>query len=612
MRPAMLPRSLLSAAIASWCLAGDVVLLTLFLNPGASLRRDGYALAASLFLPYTILAIGPFSLIVLLGTATRGWSRAPRSIIAGLPFFASLTFLSLLLAALLFWANLVHYRYSIPLEFVGGLVASSVGLTCALVILLAVGVDAWLFPRRSRGLSSALSVLAAFSSVVIPLALRPVASSSPRPVPLTTETVRPLRRVILFGVDGLGLEQVKIGLSRGTLGGLQPLLSRGAYGSLATLRPTEGPPIWNTIFTGRLPRDHGVKSFVTYRLRGSTTTFEILPKGALVGLLERTGFVSTAPVTSAARRRRALWNVLNAFGIQTGIVRFWGTFPPERVQGFMLSYPFHLLRRDPQRASAALYPDDLVAEVRARVVEPPDLDREFLAEFVDFSVEIPGETFPWRKELVDRALVPDLTYQRAGSVLKATYDPPFFATYFYGLDVVGHSFTRFSKPDLFGNVRLSEVRRYGRVVDRYVSLIGQWVGEELQGLGRGDILIVVSGYGMEPSPLWRRLLDSAAGSPRSGTHAGAPDGFLMATGDGIRSGATLRKASVLDVAPTILYLMGLPVARDMEGRVLTEMLDESFLRAHPVTFIPSYESLAVAPVDFGPPASPPPLAHDEP
>jgi len=79
----------------------------------------------------------------------------------------------------------------------------------------------------------------------------------------------------------------------------------------------------------------------------------------------------------------------------------------------------------------------------------------------------------------------------------------------------------------------------------------------------------------------------------SGTHAGAPDGFLLAVGDGIKPGAELRSASVLDVAPTILYLMGLPVARDMEGRVLGEIVEEDFARAHPVTFIPSYESLAV-------------------
>jgi predicted AlkP superfamily phosphohydrolase/phosphomutase len=213
---------------------------------------------------------------------------------------------------------------------------------------------------------------------------------------------------------------------------------------------------------------------------------------------------------------------------------------------------------------------------------------------------------------VERALAPDLTYQRAGAVLRAAYDPPFFATYFYGLDVVGHSFTRFSQPDLFGNVRPQEVRRYGRVVDRYVSLVGQWVGEAMQGLEKGEILLVVSGYGMEPSPLWRRLLGSVTGRRVSGTHAGAPDGLLIAAGDGIRSGATLRNASVLDVAPTILYLMGLPIARDMEGRVLTEMLEEGFLRAHPVAFIPSYESLAVTPAGAAPPSVPPGLPEDEP
>ena len=64
-------------------------------------------------------------------------------------------------------------------------------------------------------------------------------------------------------------------------------------------------------------------------------------------------------------------------------------------------------------------------------------------------------------------------------------------------------------------------------------------------------------------------------------------------GDGIKAGAVVSNASVLDVAPTILYLMGLPVARDMEGRVLAEIVEEDFARAHPVTFIPSYESLAV-------------------
>ena len=102
--------------------------------------------------------------------------------------------------------------------------------------------------------------------------------------------------------------------------------------------------------------------------------------------------------------------------------------------------------------------------------------------------------------------------------------------------------------------------------------------------------------GVAPVPLWRRLAGALVGTAvATATHAGAPDGVLIVAGEGIRPGPLPAGASVLDVAPTLLYLMGLPVARDMEGRVLTEILEPEFARQRPVTFIPSYESLAVAP-----------------
>ena len=86
----------------------------------------------------------------------------------------------------------------------------------------------------------------------------------------------------------------------------------------------------------------------------------------------------------------------------------------------------------------------------------------------------------------------------------------------------------------------------------------------------------------------------------------------MAVGGPVRAGAELGAASVLDVAPTLLYLMGLPVARDMEGRVLHELIDPGFASDNPVTFIRSYESLAVAPAASGPPGDELPPLPDEP
>jgi arylsulfatase A-like enzyme len=79
----------------------------------------------------------------------------------------------------------------------------------------------------------------------------------------------------------------------------------------------------------------------------------------------------------------------------------------------------------------------------------------------------------------------------------------------------------------------------------------------------------------------------------------------------VRAGVVLEAASVLDVAPTVLHLMGLPVARDMDGRVLTGILDRSVAR-QPVTYIPSYASLAVTAPTADPAADLPALTDDRP
>jgi hypothetical protein len=591
----MIRKTLASAALAASVLAADLVVLVLFLNPTVELRREAVALFLALFLPAVVVGTAAFTGVASLAALVRFWPRATRPPLAGHPWFTTLMLASTAVAAGLYWFNVLGYRHSIPVESLRGLFASTVVISGVALLLFAVGLDSLLYPFRGRAISAVLVVLAPAAAVAVPLALRPVPAAPPHPVPVSTESVTPVRRITLIGVDGLGPRQVIEGAANDAVPAFARGQKRGAFGPLATLLPTEGPPIWTTIFTGLLPRDHGVKSFATYRLRGSTTVYELLPKGAFVSLLERSGLVETTPVTAAARRRRSLADALDAFGIPTGLVRVWGTHPAERRRGFVLSPYFHVLADGP-RAAEALSPPDLLGEAKARVVRAADLDPALVAEFLEPRERGYREPARLRSDLLERALAPDLTYRRAGELLRGTYDPPFFATYIYGLDIVGHAYLSNPPPDRFGDVSPADARRYGRVLDRYTALAGQWIGEAMQALRPGEILLVVSGYGTEPVPLWRRLMASLTGDQEtSGTHASAPDGFLMAAGDGIRPGAVLQGATVLDVAPTILYLSGLPVARDMEGRVLTEMLEDDFARAHPVTFIPSYESLDVAP-----------------
>lgn len=50
------------------------------------------------------------------------------------------------------------------------------------------------------------------------------------------------------------------------------------------------------------------------------------------------------------------------------------------------------------------------------------------------------------------------------------------------------------------------------------------------------------------------------------------------------AGVSFDKASIVDVAPTVLYLAGVPAPRDMDGRALTEMFEPDFVASRPQTY----------------------------
>lgn len=61
-----------------------------------------------------------------------------------------------------------------------------------------------------------------------------------------------------------------------------------------------------------------------------------------------------------------------------------------------------------------------------------------------------------------------------------------------------------------------------------------------------------------------------------------PEGIFYACGPGVRAGENLKPLRLVDVAPTILYALGLPVPADLEGRVVTDVFTPQHLAAHRV------------------------------
>jgi predicted AlkP superfamily phosphohydrolase/phosphomutase len=87
-----------------------------------------------------------------------------------------------------------------------------------------------------------------------------------------------------------------------------------------------------------------------------------------------------------------------------------------------------------------------------------------------------------------------------------------------------------------------------------------------------DLHLVLDGYRAIAFPLFaadRRVVTRQIRGD-SGCHR--RHGILIAWGEGIRPGEAVEGARIMDITPTILHLMGLPVSDDIDGRVLTSML----------------------------------------
>ena len=78
------------------------------------------------------------------------------------------------------------------------------------------------------------------------------------------------------------------------------------------------------------------------------------------------------------------------------------------------------------------------------------------------------------------------------------------------------------------------------------------------------------------------VLDTLTGAYASNCGSHRLNGILMLHGKDIRTGVHLEPSRIYDVAPTALYLLGLPIPSELDGRVLTSALEPELLTNRPV------------------------------
>jgi hypothetical protein len=265
------------------------------------------------------------------------------------------------------------------------------------------------------------------------------------------------------------------------------------------------------------------------------------------------------------------------------------TFPAHPVDGYVVSDEF-LRREDPSVLASIgaepplVWPPDLIEPARAARLRTT-LDATSIALIAERAIgRQPGEG----QTLHTNPIATDAASEQIARDLSALRPVQFTAVRFPGIDAVGHYYLRYAMPRAFGDVSDDERLRYGRVLEQYYTYVDSIIGRAMTALGPDDLLLVVSGFGMEPLSVGKRMLERIAGDPDlSGSHERAPDGFIMAYGRSVGKG-NFPRASVVDVAPTVLYFLGLPIARDLDGYARTDIFTSSFTEQRPITFIPYY------------------------
>ena len=103
-----------------------------------------------------------------------------------------------------------------------------------------------------------------------------------------------------------------------------------------------------------------------------------------------------------------------------------------------------------------------------------------------------------------------------------------------------------------------------------------WTVEELYGRAAGEFpptLLFSPALGVRPSAALKSPEVFVRSSPGRGCHQ--RDGIMLLDGDGVVPG-DFGRASICDVAPTLLWTMEAGVAADGDGRVLYELFDQEF------------------------------------
>ncbi len=264
------------------------------------------------------------------------------------------------------------------------------------------------------------------------------------------------RKVFVIGLDGATFDLVRPWVAQGKLPTLARLMEESAWGTCQSVIPPITPPAWSSFLTGMMPGRHGIYSFMQ----------------------RQPGSYSWMPFNSSLRKAPHIGTLLNQHGKRVALVNIPTTYPPEPINGLMVTG-----LDTPGRNS--------------EFTCPASLGEELIRRF-DYEIERPEKYDPGLEDSFIAAVnrVEDKRL-RATLWLMDQLDWSLFVVVFRGTDVLGHAMWRHMDPQHPAH-EPALFARYGNALLEHYQRMDQAIAEIRAKLDPETVLMLVSDHGFGP------------------------------------------------------------------------------------------------------------------
>ncbi len=324
-------------------------------------------------------------------------------------------------------------------------------------------------------------------------------------------------------------------------------MNNGAWGSLSTLDPILSPMLWSSVATGKRPQSHQILGFVEPKPDGS----------------------GIQPVSSTSRKARAFWNIFHHAGLRGHVVNWFASHPAEPIHGTVVTNIYAAFKTEGDQLAPlpphTVSPESLCESIAKLRIGPRRLNpsevRAFLSRSAKIKPKRDGEQLGKLAKMIS-----EMASVQAAFMHLLTHEPwDYAAVYFGAIDHFCHQFIKYMPPQM-PKTYPHEMLNFGEVVNQCYVYHDQMLGATLKQAGDDAILLICSDHGFLNGP--QRLTQEADPAAWHRFH-----GIVVLHGPGIVQGEELIGATLLDIAPTLLAIMGLPVGQDMDGKVLTQAFE---------------------------------------